>query len=272
MRTLFLFVIISVISSIADHYFLNPLSLFSLQCLFAHLRSIRSVCFFFSEKILLSESCHRQHLMIRSMLRVTIFWLIIHWIWLMSTLKALRKLMIHRMKFRWICCQPVIEKISFDWLVESLRHPWPCQCQQHFEQSILFMNVFWLSREAFLSSSCQQTVIRFQVNCDRVLECVQPREFHGSADSFRSEWFADGNPSSTVSSLVINDCFLSLDKHPFWNNVPSGRTSVEDAPQLEYDNNDIDLIADRGKCTFIVTYLLMKLNVCISVKKSKMMD
>ena len=42
-------------------------------------------------------------------------------------------------------------------------------------------------------------------------------------------------------------CF-NLDKHPYWNNVPSaGRTTIEDAPQLEYDDHHIDLIADRGK-------------------------
>ncbi len=42
-------------------------------------------------------------------------------------------------------------------------------------------------------------------------------------------------------------CFCNLDKHPYWNNVPSGRTTIEDAPQLEYDEHHIDLIADRGK-------------------------
>jgi len=40
---------------------------------------------------------------------------------------------------------------------------------------------------------------------------------------------------------------FNLDKHPFWNNVPTERTSIEDAPQLEYDEHHIDLIADRGK-------------------------
>jgi hypothetical protein len=40
---------------------------------------------------------------------------------------------------------------------------------------------------------------------------------------------------------------FNLDKHPYWNNVPTGRTSIEDAPQLEYDEHHIDLIADRGK-------------------------
>ncbi|CAF0905843.1 unnamed protein product [Adineta steineri] len=38
---------------------------------------------------------------------------------------------------------------------------------------------------------------------------------------------------------------LPADKHPYWNNVPSGRTNIEDAPQLEYDEHHIDLIADR---------------------------
>lgn len=41
--------------------------------------------------------------------------------------------------------------------------------------------------------------------------------------------------------------FFNLDKHPYWNNVPTERTSIEDAPQLEYDEHHIDLIADRGK-------------------------
>ncbi|CAF0754260.1 unnamed protein product, partial [Rotaria sp. Silwood1] len=34
-------------------------------------------------------------------------------------------------------------------------------------------------------------------------------------------------------------------KHPYWNNVPTGRTSIEDPPQLEYDEHHIDLIADQ---------------------------
>ena len=38
-----------------------------------------------------------------------------------------------------------------------------------------------------------------------------------------------------------------LEEHPYWNNVPGGRSSIDDAPQLEYDEHDIDLIADRGK-------------------------
>jgi len=40
---------------------------------------------------------------------------------------------------------------------------------------------------------------------------------------------------------------FNLDKHPYWNNVPVERTTIEDAPQLEYDEHHIDLIADRGK-------------------------
>jgi hypothetical protein len=40
---------------------------------------------------------------------------------------------------------------------------------------------------------------------------------------------------------------FNLDKHPFWNNAPTERTTIEDAPQLEYDEHHIDLIADRGK-------------------------
>jgi len=47
--------------------------------------------------------------------------------------------------------------------------------------------------------------------------------------------------------LIIN-FICNLDKHPYWNNVPTGRTNIEDAaPQLEYDEHHIDLIADRGK-------------------------
>jgi hypothetical protein len=41
--------------------------------------------------------------------------------------------------------------------------------------------------------------------------------------------------------------FFNLDKHPYWNNGSTGRTTIEDAPQLEYDDHHIDLIADRGK-------------------------
>ncbi len=40
--------------------------------------------------------------------------------------------------------------------------------------------------------------------------------------------------------------YLNLDKHPYWNTVSSERTTIEDVPQLEYDEHHIDLIADRG--------------------------
>ncbi len=41
--------------------------------------------------------------------------------------------------------------------------------------------------------------------------------------------------------------YSNLDKHPYWNTVSSERTTIEDVPQLEYDEHHIDLIADRGK-------------------------
>ena len=40
---------------------------------------------------------------------------------------------------------------------------------------------------------------------------------------------------------------LNIDKHSFWNASTEYRTSNEDAEQLEYDEHDINLIADRGK-------------------------
>lgn len=39
------------------------------------------------------------------------------------------------------------------------------------------------------------------------------------------------------------------DQHPVWNETfPARLTSVEDPPQLEYDEHDIDLIAEQGNC------------------------
>jgi hypothetical protein len=38
-----------------------------------------------------------------------------------------------------------------------------------------------------------------------------------------------------------------VDKHPVWNDNTANRTSIDDVPQLEYDENDMGLIADRGK-------------------------
>ncbi|CAF3422805.1 unnamed protein product [Rotaria socialis] len=38
---------------------------------------------------------------------------------------------------------------------------------------------------------------------------------------------------------------LPADKHPFWQSSAENRTSIEDTPQLEYDEHDIHLIADR---------------------------
>lgn len=54
---------------------------------------------------------------------------------------------------------------------------------------------------------------------------------------------------------------FNLDQHPYWNNDPSARTSIEDAPQLEYDDHHIDLIADRGKDK----HKLSKINIPISL-------
>jgi hypothetical protein len=48
-----------------------------------------------------------------------------------------------------------------------------------------------------------------------------------------------------MSSAASNDTIKSTNKHPYWNNVPVERTTIEDAPQLEYDEHHIDLIADR---------------------------
>ncbi|CAF0829049.1 unnamed protein product [Adineta ricciae] len=51
---------------------------------------------------------------------------------------------------------------------------------------------------------------------------------------------ADLDPSKEIPMNL-----LPADKHPYWNNVPSGRTNIEDPPQLEYDDHHIDLIADQ---------------------------
>ena len=128
--------------------FLNLPFLFLLVRFATLVRSFALLTFglllFFSEKTCLAESWHQQHLMIRLTPRVITFWLIIHWTWLTSTLKALRKLMIHRMRFRWICCPLVIEKLSFDSLEKFF-----ARMQTAVTLSILFVNVVWRSREAF---------------------------------------------------------------------------------------------------------------------------
>jgi len=51
------------------------------------------------------------------------------------------------------------------------------------------------------------------------------------------------NDFDTLNEVPMN--LLPADKHPYWNNVPSGRTNIEDPPQLEYDEHDIHLIASR---------------------------
>ncbi|CAF0938787.1 unnamed protein product [Rotaria sordida] len=38
---------------------------------------------------------------------------------------------------------------------------------------------------------------------------------------------------------------LPADKYPYWKSSTDNRTNIDDVPQLEYDENDIDLIADR---------------------------
>ncbi|CAF4519074.1 unnamed protein product [Rotaria socialis] len=58
------------------------------------------------------------------------------------------------------------------------------------------------------------------------------------------------------NEIPIN--LLPADKHPYWNNVPTGRTTIEDAQQLEYDEHHIDLIADQGKSYLSVSKTLFK--------------
>jgi hypothetical protein len=60
--------------------------------------------------------------------------------------------------------------------------------------------------------------------------------------------FAQNDYDSVCFDCNLFVFFIYLDKHPYWNNVPTTeRTTIEDAPQLEYDDHHIDLIADRGK-------------------------
>ncbi|CAF2050718.1 unnamed protein product [Rotaria magnacalcarata] len=54
------------------------------------------------------------------------------------------------------------------------------------------------------------------------------------------------------NEIPIN--LLPADKHPYWNNVPTGRTTIDDAPQLEYDEHHIDLIADQEVDDFELDY------------------
>ncbi|CAF0885266.1 unnamed protein product [Rotaria sp. Silwood1] len=51
------------------------------------------------------------------------------------------------------------------------------------------------------------------------------------------------NDSDLQHEIPMN--LLPADKHPFWNNSAENRGGIEDAPQLEYDEHDIHLIADR---------------------------
>jgi len=50
--------------------------------------------------------------------------------------------------------------------------------------------------------------------------------------------------------MIINTPFLfyfNIEKSSDWNKATVDRTSIEDVQQLEYDEHDIELIADRGK-------------------------
>ncbi|UJR35841.1 hypothetical protein I4U23_028586 [Adineta vaga] len=70
-------------------------------------------------------------------------------------------------------------------------------------------------------------------------------------DDLRSNDLAPNMNSLSNKAADLDSCqeipmnLLPADKHPYWNNVPSGRTNIEDPPQLEYDEHHIDLIADR---------------------------
>ena len=61
-----------------------------------------------------------------------------------------------------------------------------------------------------------------------------------------------------------SDLFRCLEQHPYWNHVPGGRSSIDDAPQLEYDEHDIDLIADRGKCIPVASDVC----ACVSIQRA----
>ncbi|CAF3574699.1 unnamed protein product [Rotaria sordida] len=74
---------------------------------------------------------------------------------------------------------------------------------------------------------------------------------HNSSDLAQKDAYkASNNSQNNIDDLYTNNeipmNLLPADKHPYWNNVPTGRTSIEDPPQLEYDEHHIDLIADQG--------------------------
>ena len=52
--------------------------------------------------------------------------------------------------------------------------------------------------------------------------------------------------SSTTDQNTSNST-ESDNKHSDWNKTTDNRTSIDDIPQLEYDERDIQLIADQGK-------------------------
>jgi hypothetical protein len=48
--------------------------------------------------------------------------------------------------------------------------------------------------------------------------------------------------------MITNTHFsINIGKPSKWSKAKEKSASVEDAPQLEYDDNDIELVADRGK-------------------------
>lgn len=47
--------------------------------------------------------------------------------------------------------------------------------------------------------------------------------------------------------VIIYLSYLKIGQNPVWTSSTDSHATIEDAPQLEYDEHDIHLIADRGK-------------------------
>ncbi|CAF0806247.1 unnamed protein product [Rotaria sordida] len=97
---------------------------------------------------------------------------------------------------------------------------------------------------------------------------------HNSSDLAQKDAYkASNNSQNNIDDLYANNeipmNLLPADKHPYWNNVPTGRTSIEDPPQLEYDEHHIDLIADQELDDYELDYDLYGNGTASNSNKSR---
>ncbi|CAF4526416.1 unnamed protein product, partial [Rotaria socialis] len=131
-------------------------------------------------------------------------------------------------------------------IYELMFSPWTCKF-------CTLINEPYIQTRNYICVSCDSPSPLRQVhddatdlNSDTVL--VQSSFDVAQTDDHQTLHNTHDHMIQSMDSDLQNETPMNLlpaDKHPFWQSSAENRTSIEDTPQLEYDEHDIHLIADR---------------------------